>query len=210
MTENSPHSLDADCPLYGLVLAGGRGTRLGRDKGELDYHGSPQAAWALRLVEPFCSGGFVSVRPEQIDTPAYRGLPTILDRGSSAGPASGLAAALQRFPGAAWLVIAADMPLLTDAVLATLVARRDRSVLATAYRRRDGMPEPLCAIWEPAAAALVVSKSAGQGVSLRRLLEAGPARLLDLDDDEALTSVNTAADDARVRDRLSARAARLM
>jgi molybdopterin-guanine dinucleotide biosynthesis protein A len=210
MTEDAPSPLDPHSPLYGLVLAGGQGTRLGRDKGELDYHGLPQAAWGLRLLEPFCSRGFVSVRPEQVDAPAYRGLSTIVDRGTSAGPASGVAAALQQFPRAAWLVIAADMPLLTAAVLATLVARRDPSVLATAYRRRGGMPEPLCAIWEPAAAARLAGQHAGQGVSLRRLLEEGPARLLDLDDDEALTSVNTAADDLRVRARLGARASRLM
>ena len=196
--------------LYGLVLAGGQGTRLGRDKGELDYHGLSQAAWGLKLLEPFCGQSLVSVRPEQIDTPAYRGLPTIVDRGSSAGPASGVAAALERFPSAAWLVIAADMPLLTGAVLATLVAHRDPSVLATAYRRRGGMPEPLCAIWEPAAAARLGAQGAGKGISLRRLLEAGPARLLELDDDEALTSVNTPADDLRVRTRLGGRATGFM
>lgn len=210
MTENSSTPLDGASPLYGLVLAGGRGIRLGRDKGELDYHGLPQAAWGLRLLERFCSGAFVSVRPEQIDASAYRGLPTIVDRGASAGPASGVAAALQQFPRAAWFVIAADMPLLTDSVLATLAAHRDRSSLATAYRRRGGLPEPLCAIWEPAAAARLGARGAEQGISLRRLLEEGPARLLDLDDDEVLTSVNTAADDLRVRACLGARASRLM
>ena len=209
MAENSSTRLDAS-PLYGLVLAGGRGTRLGRDKGELDYHGLPQAAWGLRLLEPFCSERFVSVRPEQIDTPAYRELPTIIDRGLSVGPASGVAAALLRAPRAAWLVIAADMPLLTDAVLAALVAQRDPSVLATAYRRDGGRPEPLCAIWEPAAGARLGGEGAEHGISLRRLLEDGPARLLDLADNEVLTSVNTAADDLRVRARLGARAGGLM
>ena len=203
-------SFVAGSPLYGLVLAGGRGTRLGRDKGELDYHGLPQAAWGLRLLEPFCGHRFVSVRPDQIDAPAYRGLATIVDGGASAGPASGVAAALRQFPRAAWLVIAADMPLLTDAVLGTLVTHRDPSGLATAYRHRGGMPEPLCAIWEPAVAARLGAQDAGKGVSLRRLLEAGPARLLDLDDDEVLTSVNTAADDLRVRTHLGTCAVRLM
>jgi len=199
------NSSPSACPLYGLVLAGGRGTRLGRDKGELHYHGVPQAAWGLRLLEPFCSRGFVSVRPEQTGAPVYRGLSTIVDSGASAGPASGLAAALNQFPGAAWLVIAADMPLLTSAVLAGLVTRRDPSVLATAYRRRGGMPEPLCAIFEPAVAARLTGQGAdGQGVSLRRVLEEGPARLLDLDDDDALTSVNTAEDHLRVAARLGA------
>ena len=207
MAEKSP-TLPAASPLYGLVLAGGRGTRLGMDKGGLDYHGVPQAAWALRLLEPLCRRQFVSVRPEQIDTPAYRGTSTIVDRGISAGPASGVAAALHEFPRVAWLVIAADMPLLTDAVLATLVAHRDPSVIATAYRHRGARPEPLCAIWEPAAAARL--GEGGQGLSLRRLLEEGPAHLLDLDDDQALTSVNTAADDLRVRTRLAAGARQLM
>jgi len=206
MTETSSAPPGAESPLHGLVLAGGRGTRLGRDKGELNYHGMSQAVWALRLLEPFCRAAFVSLRPGQVDAPAYRGLPSILDGGTSAGPASGVGAALQRFPRAAWLVIAADMPLLTEGVLATLVSQRDPSKLATAYRRRDGMPEPLCAIWEPAVASRLVPRHGGQGLSLRRLLEDGPAQLLDLEDEEALTSVNTAADDARVRARLGSRA----
>jgi hypothetical protein len=42
------------------------------------------------------------------------------------------------------------------------------------------------------------------------LLEEGPARLLDLEDDEALRSVNTAADDLRVRAHLGAWGSRLM
>jgi len=209
MTEKSS-TLPAVSPLYGLVLAGGRGTRLGQDKGELDYHGLPQAAWGLRLLEAFCGRQFLSVRPEQMVAAAYRGASAIVDRGISAGPASGVAAALQQVPDVAWLVIAADMPLLTDAVLATLVAHRDPSVIATAYRPRGAMPEPLCAIWEPAAAARLGSRDAVQGISLRRLLEEGPARLLDLDDDEVLTSVNTTADDLRVRTRLAARASKLM
>ena len=204
MSENASTSHAAASPLYGLVLAGGRGTRLGCDKGGLDYHGVPQALWAIRLLEPFCGERFVSLRPEQSDTPVYQGLSAILDRGTSAGPASGVVAALQRFPRAAWLVIAADMPLLTDAVLAALVAHRDPSVLATAYRHRGGLPEPLCAIWEPAAAGRLDAHGAGRGLSLRRLLEEGPARLLELDDEEVLTSVNTAADDLRVRTRLGA------
>ncbi len=211
MTETALPPLDPHSPVYGLVLAGGRGTRLGRDKGELDYHGLPQAAWGLRLLERCCPAAFVSVRPEQADAAPYRGLPMIVDAGASAGPASGVAAALRRFPGTAWLVIAADMPLLTPAVLATLVAQRDPSALATAYRHGDGTPEPLCAIWEPAAAGRLGEVRTGeQGVSLRGLLQEGPARFLALADDAVLTSVNTAADDAWVRARLGARDSRLI
>lgn len=192
-------------PLNGLVLAGGRGTRLGADKGALDYHGQPQVRWALGLLKPICPKAFVSVRAAQARDPAYRDLPLILDDGpEAAGPAAGLKAALQRCPGAAWLVVAADMPLLDAALLGRLIAARDPTGLATAFRHADGTPEPLCAIFEPPVAAALDAKGASDRVSLRRILAAGPAKLLTLDDDEPLTSVNTPEDDTRVRRRLAA------
>jgi molybdenum cofactor guanylyltransferase len=197
-------NLTRTAPLHGLVLAGGRGSRLKRDKGELDYHGVPQAQWAFELLAGVCALRFVSIRAEQAEVGVYRGLPLIVDGGESRGPASGLRAALRRFPGAAWLVIAADMPLLDSALLATLVAARDAGLLATAYRHADGTPEPLCAIWEPAVLALL---EAG-GSSLRRLLEAGPAKFLELGVDQSLSSVNTPADDARIRQNLARPAVR--
>ncbi|HVY64807.1 MAG TPA: NTP transferase domain-containing protein [Gammaproteobacteria bacterium] len=207
MTENLSHPVGI-AALYGLVLAGGRGTRIGRDKGALDFHGMPQVRWALQLLQGFCEACFVSVRPDQANDGVYAGLPSIVDEGSS-GPASGVAAAMRRFPGVAWLVIAADMPLLTRTVLATLVAGRDPSGLATAFRRPAGAPEPLCAIWEPGAGGWLAPSGSDHGVSLRRLLETGPARLLDIEDADLLASVNTRADDAWVRRRLVG-AARLM
>jgi molybdopterin-guanine dinucleotide biosynthesis protein A len=199
MAETDLHPEPGLPALYGLVLAGGRSSRLGRDKGSLDYHGLSQVRWALALLEPFCARAFASVRREQAELPVYRGLPLVIDRGGSAGPASGLLEALRRFPSVAWLVVATDMPLLRPALLATLVTRRDPAALATAYRHRDGTPEPLCAIWEPATKARFAEHGGAQGASLRRLLESGPARLLELKNDVALTSVNTDADEARVR-----------
>jgi molybdopterin-guanine dinucleotide biosynthesis protein A len=198
MAERDAHSRLGPPPLKGLVLAGGLSSRLGRDKGSLDYHGVPQARWALELLAPFCVQTFASIRAEQAELPAYRGLPVILDARDSAGPATGLLQALQHSPGAAWLAIAADMPLLTPPALAQLLAHRDPAALATAYRHRDGTPEPLCAIWEPAVEAHL-TEGGPRGVSLRRLLETGPARLIPLANDDVLTSVNTAIDDARVR-----------
>jgi len=165
----------------------GGGTRLGRDKGELDCHGLPQARWAHELLAGACERRFVSVRPDQIQAEPYRDLPLIADEGEGGGPAAGLSAALNRFPGAAWLLVAADMPLLTAGVLGVLVEQRDPAGLATAFRRADGTPEPLCAIWEPAVRA-VATPARG-----------GPAKLLAIDDEGALASVNTPADDEWIR-----------
>jgi len=207
MARQKPPQNPAIPSLYGLVLAGGRGTRLSRDKGSLDYHGLPQALWAYQLLEPVCGGEhrFVSVRGDQLEAAPYLDLPTIADEGEGGGPAAGLLAALNRFPAVAWLTVAADMPLLTPRLLATLVAQRDPAVIATAFRHADGTPEPLCAIWEPAARAVIAAAATPAEVSLRRLLEANPAKLIAPDDERALASVNTPAEEAAARQVLERR-----
>lgn len=189
-------------PLHGLVLAGGRGTRLGqRDKGALDYHGVPQARWAYALVAQVCPRTFVAVRPEQAHTTPYAGLPLLLDQRADAGPAAGLLAAFDADPGAAWLVLAADLPLVDIALLERLTAARDPELVGTAYRQADGQPEPLCAIFEPAARLALLAQPPDR-ISLRRVLVDGPSRLIEPTDPARLRSVNDPADDAAVRRRL--------
>ena len=184
-------------PLYGLVLAGGRGSRLGRDKAALDYHGTSQVRWALTLLARHCARAWASVRDEaQASGAPFLGLETLTDAARVEGPAAGLAAALRFAPDAAWLLLAVDMPLLEDAALAQLGANRDPRAIATAYRHPDGTPEPLCTIWEPAVAGLLAANGAP---SLRRLLQGSAARLLVPAEPLWLKSVNTEVDDATVR-----------
>ena len=58
------------------------------------------------------------------------------------GPIAGIAAAQARWrPGAAWLVLACDLPNLDAHTLAHLLAHRDPARIATAYRSsRDALP----------------------------------------------------------------------
>lgn len=216
-------------PLFGLVLAGGRGTRLGKDKGSLDYHGMPQARWAFGLLEPLCTRVFLSLRPDQLEAAPFAGLPAIVDT-DALGPASGLAAAARWSPEAAWLVLAADLPLVDTETLSALVAARRPERAATAFRHPDGTLEPVCAIYEPRALAALLEAARGverepagapgpaspaapggvpgrrTGPSLRRLLAALDTVAVPPPDPGRLVSVNTAADDAAVRAALSRRA----
>lgn len=193
----------------------------GRDKGLLDYHGEPQARWAAALLAPFCERVYVSLRPDQADAHGYAGLPKVVDS-ASLGPASGLAAAFALAPHAAWLVLAADMPLADRALLAALVAARGSRprAAATAFRGADGRLEPLCAIYEPrfrpalrtaletagsaaaAGAAAAGARSGEAGPSLRRLLEAAEPIVVEPPNPAALISVNTQADDRAAREAL--------
>jgi len=179
-------------PLFGLVLAGGASTRMRTDKAALQYHGQPQLQWAFELVAKFCAASFVSVRPDQRGDAARAGHPQIVDRQPGIGPIAGISAALLEQPKAAWLVLACDLPFLTEHTLEHLIAHRDESKIATAYRSaHDGLPEPLCAIWEPAAREPVLAYLATGKQCPRKFLINSDAKLLDLPERQALDNVNT-------------------
>ena len=178
--------------LFGLILAGGASTRMQRDKAALAYHGVPQLQWAYDQVAEVCAASFVSVRPDQRDEPKRATLPQIVDRTPGIGPIAGIAAALQEHPKVAWLVVACDLPFVTAATLRHLVAHRDPQRVATAYRSaHDNLPEPLCAIWEPAAREGVLAQIAAGKQCPRKFLINSNALLLDLPDSRALDNVNT-------------------
>ena len=179
-------------PLFGLVLAGGASSRMRTDKAALLYHGQPQLQWAFEQVSKFCAASFVSVRPDQRSDAARAGHPQIVDRQPGIGPIAGISAALLEHPKAAWLVLACDLPFLTERTLEHLIAHRDASKVATAYRSaHDGLPEPLCAIWEPAAREPVLAYIASGKQCPRKFLINSDTKLLDLPERQALDNVNT-------------------
>lgn len=179
-------------PLFGLVLAGGASTRMQRDKAAIEYHGQSQLQWTFQLLSHVCAATFVSVRPDQREEPTRAGLPQIMDRQPGIGPIAGISAALQAHPKAAWLVVACDLPFLSEATLRHLVAHRDPAKVATAYRsNHDALPEPLCAIWEPVAREPLLAFIAAGKQCPRKFLINGDVALLDLPDARALDNVNT-------------------
>ena len=182
-------SIDA---IYGLILAGGASKRMQRDKAALEYQGKTQLARAFELLRSHLDHVFVSLRADQTSDPTRTHLPMIVDSVAGEGPIVGIRSAQAAHPEVAWLVLACDLPFLSDTVIEGLLHRRDPRALATAYRSaHDGLPEPLCAIWEPAAARLLAEYQGGGGRCPRKFLIRHGAHLLDLADPRALDNVNT-------------------
>ena len=179
-------------PVYGLILAGGSSRRMRLDKAALKYQGKTQLDRAFELAGRHVMNVFVSVRADQTLDPTRAQRPMIVDSVAGEGPIAGIRSALAAHPKVAWLVLACDLPYLSDAALDFLLRRRDAAALATAYTSaHDGLPEPLCAIWEPSAAAALADYQAGGGHCPRKFLIRHGARLLEPQDTRALDNVNT-------------------
>jgi molybdopterin-guanine dinucleotide biosynthesis protein A len=178
--------------LYGLVLAGGASTRMQRDKAALLYHDRPQLDWTFDLLSEVCERVFVSVREDQVEDEVRGRFPKIVDRLRDKGPIAGIAAAQAEAPEAAWLVVACDLPFLSRATLDHLIANRDRARYATAYRSaHDGLPEPLCAIYEPVSRLAIDEYVTAGKHCPRKFLAANDVCLLDQPDPRSLDNVNT-------------------
>jgi len=201
-------------PVYGLVLAGGASSRMRRDKAALVYAGATQLERVYALLRRHVNPVFVSARAAQADEPTRAGKPLILDDPAltgverepcAGGPILGLRSALARFPNVAWFVLACDLPFLDDAALAQLLAARDPVRVATAFRSvHDGLPEPLCAIWEPAAAPLLAAHQAAGNNCPRKFLIRADALLIDPANRRALDNVNTPEEYAQAQQLLGA------
>jgi molybdenum cofactor guanylyltransferase len=179
-------------PIYGLILAGGASKRMQRDKAALMYQGKTQLERAFELARRHVSQVFVSLRAEQTLDPTRAQLPMIVDLGEGEGPIVGIRSALAAHPKVAWLVLACDLPFLSDSAIERLLRHRDPSALATAYKSaHDGLPEPLCTIWEPAAAPPLAEYQAAGGHCPRKFLLRHAARLIDPSDLRALDNINT-------------------
>ena len=177
----------AKAPLYGLVLAGGKSERMGRDKGMIDYHGQPQREHLAELLGHFCKETFISCRPDQAE-----GIKNPLaDTFTGLGPFGGILSAFREQPDSAWLVVACDLPLLDEYTISQLAGFRNPSKVATAFNSpANEFPEPLIAIWEPRSYPILLQFLA-QGYSCpRKVLINSNVELLDAERPEALRNVN--------------------
>jgi len=193
---------DTPAPLYGLLLSGGASQRMRQDKAALDYRGEPQLLRAWRLLESATEQAFVSVRESQRDDTLRARLPQIVDSFDAVGPVAGILSAQERHPDAAWLVLACDLPLLDSDTLRRLIDARDPQAFATVFASsHDGLPEPLCAIWEPRSHALLRQRYENGSYCPRKALMQSNIILLPAPGD-ALDNVNTPEERQAMQQRL--------
>ena len=175
--------------LYGLVLAGGRSTRMGSDKSQLMFHGQPQADYLLHLLGSFCERVFLSVRPDHAGVGKRA---AIVDQFTLDTPLNGLLSAFQQHPSVAWLTVPVDMPGIDAKAIAYLLAHRDTSRVATCFFDSEGIrPEPLFAIWETSCSRLLPAFHQQGGTSPRAFLMEHTAALLHAPDPRWLQNINT-------------------
>ena len=137
----------SDIPeLFGLILAGGISSRMGKDKNLIYYKDQPHAQWTYQLLSPLVNRCFFSISKSQ-NIPDFE---YIIDEKEDLGPISGLHSAFKAYPKKAFLVIANDLPFISIDLIKRLILSRDSTRFATAFKDPlKSFAEPLLCIWEP-------------------------------------------------------------
>lgn len=180
--------------LSGLILTGGRSSRMGIDKCFIKWHGKEQCYYLAELLKECCREVFISCREDQqekFDT-AYDVLP---DAFHGIGPLAGVLTAFFKRPASAWLIVACDLPLIDAVTVQFLLGKRNENKIATAFANPyDGLPEPMLTVWEPASLP-VLQESLGKGISsLRRILLQSAVALIEPPHPASFVNVNTPAE----------------
>lgn len=174
-------------PIQGLILAGGKSTRMGTDKGTLNFYGKNQRDVAIELLKKHHLKTYLSVRSDQEIEIENK----ITDKFVGLGPFGAICSAFQENPDVAWLVLATDLPFVNDDIIKLLLKHRNPSKAATAIKGKNSQfPEPLITIWEPKSYTLLLNYLA-QGYSCpRKVLINSAIEIIEVDD-EFIRNINT-------------------
>ncbi|MCH2172121.1 molybdenum cofactor guanylyltransferase [Myxococcota bacterium] len=176
----------------GAVLTGGASSRMGQDKARMMVGGVPSATRVVRVLESVVSEVLV-VGGDPPDVASARFVP------DGEGPDSslrGLTSALAAATAPRLLVVATDMPLITADLLLLLIAHPEAEAVVPCV---DDRPQPLCALYDRAAALECATARLSAGdLALRSVLDGLETRFVTQSDlakvdprGLALTNVNT-------------------
>ena len=125
------------------VLAGGKSSRMGRDKGLVVFRGKKMIEQVLKVAAAISSDILIIANSE-----AYRqfSYPCFEDEIKDCGPMGAIFTALQQAKADKVLVLSCDVPLISASVLQQLAKNcGEESALVASH---DGQIQPLCGIYD--------------------------------------------------------------
>lgn len=192
--------------LAGAVLAGGAGSRLGRDKALVELGGRTLVERAIAALDE-AGAGPVAVVGGDADALARLGLTVVADGWPGRGPLGGVLTAFGWSPAPLVAIVACDLPFVDGEVIHRLAGELTQGEPGggpdAAVARTDRL-EPMCAVWriERCEATLLAAFTAGER-AVHRAIAGLTVREVEIEPDQLL-NVNTPAELALAQARSAA------
>lgn len=160
----------------GYVLAGGRSSRMGRDKAPLELRGKPLVEHAVVKLRRVC--GDVHILSSRSELAAYA--PLVPDLREGCGPLGGIEAALLHSPYDWNLIMPVDMPFLPTALLGVLECEKGTATRVAVFTVED-ITQPVPCLLHRAVAPYISEALQEERFKLLTALEGAAMRLAKKD-----------------------------
>jgi molybdopterin-guanine dinucleotide biosynthesis protein A len=161
--------------LTSIILAGGKSSRMGMEKGLVDFRGKPLIQYGIDLLSRYTEQILISS-----SNPDYHsfGFEMVPDPVAGKGPVAGIAAALKSSRSVWNIVIACDLPFLQPELIDCLL--ENAGSYQAVIPLHDGVMEPLAGIYQQELAGHFETAIAAGDLALHRILLASKAKYQDV------------------------------
>lgn len=156
--------------LTGIILAGGRSSRLGQEKGLAILNNKPLIEYTIDCLLPLCDEILISTNSTDY---LHYGFKAIADIFPGKGPVCGVHACLAASKNMHNIVISVDTPFINQELIHFILANKGNN-LAAAPIRKEGFYEPLCAYYHKNTHIQIESMIHNGIYKLQKLFEAIP------------------------------------
>ncbi len=132
--------------IVGIVLSGGKSSRMGQEKGLVKYQGKALIEYAIETLRPLCHELVISTANNAY---SYLTLPMVADEIPDCGPIGGISACMNAVEGDIYFVISCDAPHVPTQLFADLLGQlKGHAVIPI---DESGRKQPLAACYASSA-----------------------------------------------------------
>lgn len=165
--------LEGGLEMIGVILAGGKNSRMGTEKALLDFHGETMIRRQIRIMRTCCSEIVIVCNDKEryeAEVGIHSHVRVITDHTPHNGPLSGIVTALRDYRDASTLwIVSCDSPFIDPSIAIALRAKMDHEHASLAVPVIAQTPQLLHAVYRPSC-----------GPAIEHQFECGNYKLMDL------------------------------
>lgn len=175
--------------ISGVIMAGGKSSRIGTDKGLLKFRGNFLSEYAIHLIDSLLAEVYISSNNRNYE---QFNLPIIFDIYKNIGPMGGLHAVLKTISSEYVFIISCDMPFMTKEVVNILISNLgDNDVIIPIVENKL---EPLCAIYSRRLFPEIEKRIKHGNYKMQDLILASRTKFVKFENNLVFRNINTKED----------------
>ncbi|MBK3519281.1 molybdenum cofactor guanylyltransferase [Carboxylicivirga marina] len=176
--------------LTGIVLAGGLSSRMGKDKGLIQYNGSALIEYSINALKPLCSEIIISSNNTDYSKFGYG---VVADEYKMTGPIGGLYSALSASDTDDVIMCPCDMPFVTNEIFEQVLNKKGDSSVAVIESMTHKV-YPTLGYFHKSCLPIIKQQIVKGQYKLQLLLKELKAQTILIDDTKALLNFNSPED----------------